>query len=231
MDDLTRAREIGDYGRKEEIPLIRKGSFKCSYNHEMVFLFVAAGLAVVSFIIMLPIIVSANYAAEQGDISYKTSDTVFQAVLILLELVFGAIIAFIFMGRRCEYDAGEHEFIVKGPGNRTEYFYYSDVQDIEYEPLKLFGNHRGFLVTITTSLRRYEYRYIFSDNKVFKDINATPFYYLGVNTGIFTTEKSTLDTEGVESIFESMVVEQITRKTYAELENDGRSNGGVTWRE
>ena len=231
MDELTRAREDGSYGRKEEIPLIRKGSFKCSYNHEMVFLLTAAGLAVVSFIALMPLIASANFAAEQGDISFKTSNTVFQAVLILLELVFGTIFAFVFMGRRCEYDAGEHEFIVKGPGKRTEYFYYSDVQDIEFEPIKLFGNHRGFLVTITTSLRRYEYRYIFSDNKVFKDINATPFYYLGVNTGIFTTEKSTLDTEGVESIFESMVVEQITRKTYAELENDGRSNGGVTWRE
>ncbi|MBE6888849.1 MAG: hypothetical protein E7485_02370 [Ruminococcaceae bacterium] len=230
MNDLTRAREVGDYGKKEELPLIRKGSFKCAYNHEMVYLLAVAGLAVVSFIAMMPIIVSANLAAEQGEISFKTSKTVFMAVTILLEAVFGTIFAFVFMGRRCEYDAGEHEFIVKGPGKRTEYFYYSDVRDITFEPIKLFGNHRGFLVTITTSLRQYEYRYIFSDNKVFKDINATPFYYLGVNSGIFTTEKPTLDTEGVESMFESMVVEQITRKNYAELEKDGRSDGGSIWK-
>ncbi|MBQ4165440.1 MAG: hypothetical protein IJD85_03870 [Oscillospiraceae bacterium] len=230
MNDLTRAREVGDYGKKEELPLIRKGSFKCAYNHEMVYLLAVAGLAVVSFIAMMPIIVSANFAAEQGDISFKTSKTVFMAVIILLEVVFGTIFAFVFMGRRCEYDAGEHEFIVKGPGQKTEYFYYSDVRDITFEPIKLFGNHRGFLITITTSLRQYEYRYIFSDNKVFKDINATPFYYLGVNSGIFTTEKPTLDTDGVESMFESMVVEQITRKNYAELEKDGRSDGGSIWK-
>jgi len=51
-----------------------------------------------------------------------------------------------------------------------------------------------------------------------------------VNSGIFTTEKPTLDTEGVESMFESMVVEQITRKNYAELEKDGRSDGGSIWK-
>lgn len=232
MDNLQRAREDGTYGRTEaqELPLIRRGSFKVAYNNEMVFLLIAVGLMIAMFIGFLPLIVAANNAYEMGDISYKTNRSVFTAVLLIIEVVFGAVSAFIFMGRNCEYSAEETEFVVKGPGGKTEYFYYSDVQDIDFQPFKLFGNQRGYIVTITTSVRVIEYRVIFGENKVVKDISGNPFYYLGVNSNIITTENSQIDTDVAESMFESMMVEQITRKNYEATENDGLKKGDMKWR-
>lgn len=232
MDNLQRARDEGSYGRTEaqELPLIRHGSFKVAYNHEMVFLLIAVGLMIVMFLGFLPILASANEAFEAGNISRKSSKGVFIAVLLVIEGVFAAITAFVFMGRNCEYSAEETEFVVKGPGNKKEYFYYSDVQDIIFQPFKLFGNHRGYIVTITTSVRVIEYRVIFGENKVVKDISGNPFYYLGVNSNLIVPEKPQIDTIGVEGMLESMVVEQITRKNLRLTENDGLNQGDARWR-
>ena len=232
MDELQRARDTGTYGRTEaeELPLIRRGSFKVAYNNEMVFLLIAVILMIVMFIGFLPLITAANDAYDAGDISRKTSRTVFIAVLLIIEGVFGAISAFIFMGRNCEFSAEQTEYVVKGPGNKTEYFYYSDVRDITFKPFKLFGNHRGYIVTITTSVREIEYRVIFGDNKVVKDVSGNPFYYLGVNSNIITIEKPQIDIEATESMLESMVVEQITRKNLEAVKNDGLKNGDMRWR-
>ena len=232
MDNLQRAREDGTYGRTEaqELPLIRRGSFKVAYNNEMVFLLIAVVLMIVMFIGFMPLIVLAHNASEIGDISYKTSSTVLMAVLLIIEIVFGSISAFIFMGRNCEFSAEETEFVVKGPGGKTEYFYYSDVQDIDFKPFRLFGKDRGHIVTITTSVREIEYRVIFGENKVIKDISGNPFYYLGVNSGIIVAEKPQIDTDMAESMFESMMIEHMTRKNYEATENDGLKKGDMRWR-
>ncbi len=232
MDELQRAREDGSYGRTErdELPLIRRGSFKVAYNNEMVFLLIAVGLMIVMFIGFLPIITAAEDAYREGAISYKTNRGVFMAAFIVIEAVFGAITAFVFIGRNCEFSAEESEFVVKGPGKKTEYFYYSDVQDITFQPFKLFGNHRGYIVTIMTSVRVIEYRVIFGDNKVVKDVSGNPFYYLGVNSNVITLEKPQVDTDIAESMFESAMIEQITRKNLEAVENEGLKDGDMRWR-
>ncbi len=232
MDELQRAREEGSYGRTEAQagPMIRHGSFKVAYNNEMVFLLLAVILMVAIFIAFLPFIVAANEAYEMGGLSRKSSRTVFIAVVLIIEGVFGTISAFIFMGRNCEYSAEETEFVVKGPGKKTEYFYYSDVRDITFRPFKLFGNHRGYIVTISTSIRDYEYRVIFGDNKVVKDVSGNPFYYLGVNSNVITLEKPQVDTDTATYAFESAVIEQMTQKNYSDTEGDGNPFGDMKWR-
>ena len=232
MDNLQRAREEGTYGRTEadELPLIRRGSFKVAYNNEMVFLIIAVVLMIVMFIGFLPILTSVNDSYEMGNISRKANRGVLLAVLLIIEGVFGAVSAFIFMGRNCEFSAEQTEFVVKGPGGKTEYFYYSDVQDIDFKPFTLFGKDRGHIVTITTSVRVIEYRVVFGENKVIKDISGNPFYYLGVNSEIIVPEKPQIDTEGAESIFESMMIEHMTRKNYEATENDGLKKGDMRWK-
>lgn len=222
MDKLLDARNNGTYGKTEaeELPLIRHGSFKVAYNHEMVFLIIAAGIAAASLIAFLPVMKLA-FVMESGEL--------LEVILATVCGFFGIMCAVIFMGRGCEFSAEQSEFTVKGPGKKTEYFYYSDVSDITFEPFSLFGKHRGYIVTVTTSLRTTQYRVIFGDNKVIKDVTATPFYYLGVNSGIITTEKPQLDSEEVDSMFESALIEQITAKAYRETENDGKSFGDTRW--
>ncbi len=232
MDNLQRARDEGTYGKNEadELPLIRRGTFKVAYNHEMVFLIIAVVLMALVFIAFLPLITAASQAYELGDISRKTSRTVYLAVFLIIEFLFGTISAFVLMGRNCEYSAEETEFVVKGPGGRTEFFYYSEVQDIDFKPFKLFGKERGHIVTITTSIRTFEYRVVYGENKVLKDISGNPFYYLGVNSEIIVPEKPQIDTDMAESMFESMMIESITRKNYEAMENDGLKKGDMRWK-
>lgn len=227
--DLGKAREQGYYYREEKPPLIRRGTFKCSYNHEAVFLLITLGLIVATLIFLLPMLTAVNELAYNGDISRKTNRGVYMAVFIAMEFIFGTIFALILAGRRYEYRAEETEFVIKGPGGKTEYFYYSDVQDITAEPIKLLFKHRGYRVRITTSIRTVEYRIVFGENKVFTELNGTPFYYLGVNSGIFAVDKSSMDTELAESIFESMVVEQITRKSYEALDEGLKGSEHKRW--
>lgn len=222
MDELLSARNDGTYGKTEadRLPLIRHGSFKLAYNHEMIFLIIAAGIAAAALIALFPVM---KLAFEME------SSALLEAILAAVCGFFGIMCAVIFMGRGCEFSAEQNEFTVKGPGRKTEYFYYSDVSDITFEPFSLFGRHRGYIVTVTTSIRTTQYRVIFGENKVIKDVTATPFYYLGVNSGIITTEKPQLDSDEVDGMFESALIEQITAKAYRETENDGKSFGDTRW--
>ena len=73
-------------------------------------------------------------------------------------------------------------------------------------------------------MRDIKYRYIFGRNKVFTDIDGTPFYYLGLNSGLYAKTRVNVDEELVNSQFESMMIEQITMKTNKELYGDIYSN-------
>ncbi len=215
MDELQRARNEGRYDKDLELPLIRRGEFKIAYNNEMVFLIIIGVIMIAVLIAVFPMI-----SAITEDATRRSRQNTIYAVVGAIELVFGVFFAFVLMGRKAEYRAEETEFEVKGPGSKTEYFYYSDVQDVDFKPFKLFGNHRGYIVTVTTGIRTIEYRCVFSENKVFKDISGNPFYYLALNSGIITSEKPEVDSDGVESMFESMVVQQITEKNLSEMEEE-----------
>lgn len=214
MDEMIRYRD-------EREKMLNKGEFKCAFDHEMVFLALTGAAIVVTIIIWLPVM------AALSDIGRSGRQTL-MAVVFVMEIFFGTIFAIILNGRTCHYDAGEKEFIVTGPGKRREFFYYDDVQDIRTQELKLFGKKRGYIVTITTGVRDIEYRYIFGKNKVFTGMDGTPFYYLGVNSGLYVKTRPDLgnnsDTDDVSMMFESMMVEQMTQKNMRETETEGMSD-------
>ncbi len=207
MDETTKAREM----------IVRKGEFRIANPHEMIYLIIIGVILIAALAVTIPLAISATEinTARRGD------GYIFAFCMLPVYLIFGTIFGLILKGRKCEYQATEEEFIVKGPGKATEYFYYSDIQDIDSEELRLFGRHRGYIVRITTSIRTVEYHYIFGENKVFTDLNDTPFYYLGYNCGLLDKHKPEIDSEGVMDIFESMVVEQITERSRYETETEG----------
>ena len=216
MDNMIRYTE-------EREKMLNKGEFKCAYDHEMIFLAIIGVVLVVSLIAALPFLLfAADFLGGRHVV-----DTLL-ALLLPFYLVFGTIFAVIMSGRTCHYDAGETEFVITGPGKRKEYFYYDDVHDIRTEELKLFGKKRGYIVTISTGVRDISYRYVFGKNKVFTGIDATPFYYLGINSGLYVKTRpdlgNGLDTDDVNMMFESMMIEQITQKNLNATETDGLSN-------
>lgn len=201
--------------KNEERKHCSKGEFKCAFDNEMVYLGIIVAIIVVLVLASLPMLLSLmGILGSRGGVRF------IYAVILVGYIIFGSAFAVILNGRTCNYDANETEFVVTGPGNRKEYFYYSDVQDITTEEFKLFGKKRGYIVTISTGVRDIQYRYIFGKNKVFTDIDGTPFYYLGLNSGIYAKTRVNVDDELVNSQFESMLVEQITMQTNREL-NEG----------
>ncbi len=201
--------------KNEERKQCSKGEFKCAFNNEMVFLGIILLIIIVLVILMLPFLLDLiGFMGRRGGRNFVG------AVATVGTVVFGTAFAFILNGRTYHYDANETEFVVTGPGNHKEYFYYTDVQDITAEEFKLFGKKRGYIITISTSVRDIQYRYVFGKNKVFTDIDGTPFYYLGLNSGLYAKTRANVDDDMVNAQFETMMVEQITMKTNRELNND-----------
>lgn len=201
--------------KNEERKQCSKGEFKCAFNNEMVFLGIVAIIIIVLVIMMLPFLLQVI-----GFMGRSAGRDFIGAVAFGGFFVFGTIFAIILNGRTYHYDANETEFVVTGPGNHKEYFYYTDIQDITTEEFKLFGKKRGYIVTISTSVRDIQYRYIFGKNKVFTDIDGTPFYYLGLNSGLYAKTRANVDEDMVNAQFETMMVEQITMKTNREIGQD-----------
>ncbi len=195
---------------------LSRGEFKCAFDKEALYLAVIGSVLVVSIIAAFPLVMVVMNFTGVGD--------TLVIFAIPFYLVFGTLFAIILNGRTCTYEAGETEFVITGPGKRREFFYYNDVQDITTEELKLFGKVRGYVVTITTGVRDVEYRYIFGKNKVFTGIDGTPFYYLGLNSGLYVKTAATLgngmEADDINMMFESMMVEQITVRNLKAVENE-----------
>lgn len=183
-DEITKAREYSS------LPILRRGSFKVAFNTELcVFLFFAVIFSFVAGYILF----GMAQAKVWERFELETVMSLVQLVLVSLAAGIAVVQAFLNIGRECEYEARETEFIVRGPGKKQEIFYYSDVRDVRFERLTrptLLGG--GYYITIETGVRTVTYRYIFSENKVQTDITGTPFYYLAVNSGIMSFENTPL---------------------------------------
>lgn len=89
------------------------------------------------------------------------------------------IIGAVRAGVTCKYYADEKEFKITDNHKHTEYLFYSDIVDVNYEQTKFFGClPRGFKVTITTAYRTIVYDYLFFGNFSSTSPEDTPFYLL-----------------------------------------------------
>lgn len=183
--------------------VIRRGTFRC-FNKaaNMCGALFMAGLLMVVLVTVLSIF-------DFGEISGLISS--FFWVCLGLEAVL--LVAWIAVAMRGDYSyvIREDEFSVTAPNGSTEYFFYDDVQSVDYTPLSK-GRDKGYTVVITTSVRTVEYPFMFGYRAENTDTSATPFYYLEVKAGLREEINDEVDKEKIMEEFERMAREQSNPK-------------------
>ncbi len=184
--------------------VIRRGTFR-SFNkaaNKCGALFVA-GLLMLALVTILCIF-------DLGEISEYIT-TLFWVVLGL-EAVVAVTWLVVSMRGDYSYEMREDEFSVTAPNGETEYFFYNDVQSVEYKPLN-YGKDKGYTIKITTGMRTVTYQFVFGYRAENTDTSATPFYYLEVKAGLREEVVEKVDKDRIMEQFERMTREQSLPKT------------------
>lgn len=215
MAELTKV-----YGG-ERSPMVRSGSFRHSYRYEGVALliWVLISVAGIGLIWYFSYLLSSVDMLQEGEVREGTPEL----MILLIEgwlIIVAFAYAIISSGGLCHYSAGETEFIIKGPGKKQEVFYYNDVYEVRYEPIKLLFFNRGYIVTITTGVREITYRYLYGDGKRNRRIEDSPFRYLEYNSGL--CEKDDETPPDVELVKEMIAAEGF-RKSYEAIREEDDS--------
>ena len=168
--------------KNENKPLIRRGSFRIGYGSEEKLIILCLAGAVLCLCMMVVGLVL--FGAPVDLMSFMSS--VFWVIPAVICLV---MIPVIFYGRRCSYYAGDTELEAVTPKG-SDYLYYSDISEVIYKPITLFGKRRGYHVTVVTGVRDFTYRYIFDRSDDLREPKHTPFYILELNAGLRQPEAS-----------------------------------------
>ncbi len=183
--------------------VIRRGTFRCfNKAQNMCGALFVAGLLMVLLVTILCIF-------DFGELSGYIS-TLFKVVLGL-EVLVAVIWIVVSMRGDYSYEIREDEFSVTAPNGETDYFFYNDVQSVDYAPINK-GRDKGYTVTITTGVRTVKYQFIFGYNAENTDTADTPFYYLEVKAGLREEIVEEIDKEKIMEQFERMSREQSNPK-------------------
>ncbi len=205
----------------ERRPIVRNGRFRHSYKYEGIALLIWALISVAGIVAVwnFSYLLSSVDMLQEGEVREGTP----QLMILLVEvwiIISAFAYAIISSGGLCYYSAGETEFTIKGPGKKQEIFYYNDVYEVRYDPIKLLFFDRGYLVTITTGVREITYRYLYGDGKRNRRIEDSPFYYLEYNSGL--CEKDDNPPPDVELVKE-MIAREGYLKSYESIKEDDDS--------
>lgn len=193
---MALTRRFGDED-KSGLSSEERGTFRCSHALEPLFLILSAAFFVGG-------VVMANSMAwglfDSVTYNYDKEDTVqivnafqnssaFMAIIMVSIILVAGFVAFTLLkmsisGRIYRYTADEKWFSVSG-GGETESILYSDVNSVDYEPLRLFFRDRGYKVTIKTTYREYTYRYLFPKNAAKRTPETSPFFIIEVRAGLY----------------------------------------------
>ena len=89
------------------------------------------------------------------------------------------------IGVTYHYEADEKEFRIINPDKHSDVFYYPDVVSVDYKPIYYINRKiRGYRVTVTTKYLSKKYDYIFSDNRLIKTPQGSPFFILEQRSGL-----------------------------------------------
>ncbi len=189
---------------QERRVIVRRGSFHHAFRYEKLYLAVWAVVNIACTIILF--VGAYNYGLFSDS---ERTLTISEFIIISIGFFAATEYAVIITGTRCEYRAEETEFVVKGPHKNQEIFYYSDVQEVSFEPIRSFIGSKGYLITVTTGVRDIKYRYIFGDSRRNNRPEDSPFYYLEYNSGL--CEKDTTPPPDVDVVMEMIAVEKYQR--------------------
>ena len=179
----------------------RKGSFICLSRAVDVFtLLLILGLLLMAGVFVLSLF---NFGKEKNELVLQCG-----AALFVVEGTLAAVRVMLTLGREYDYDAGEKDFTITAPDGSKEYFYYSDVAEVNYTPIKRHNSVDGYVTEIITSTRKVVYRFRFGINAENTSTAATPFYILEVNSGLREPEPEDKDSEMIIEEFARMQLRQ-----------------------
>lgn len=92
-----------------------------------------------------------------------------------LPLYAALVIWFISFGSERRYSANGREFVIYGKRGAEEHILYSDVQSVDYKPLKLLGFNIGRRVEILTKYGVLKYNFIFNKKDKRRNRDSIPF--------------------------------------------------------
>lgn len=156
--------------------LVRRGSFRIGYKNEdklIIFCIVGAALCLCMFVVGL-----IMFGAPDSFISFMGG-----VFWIVPAVVCAVMIPVIIYGRRCDYYTAETEMETVMPGG-SDYLYYSDISEVIYKPMTLFGKPRGYFITVVTGVRDFTFRYLVDRGSELDQPKHTPFYILELNAGL-----------------------------------------------
>ena len=167
----------GEQAFEQRFGVRAKGEFRCSFPFEAVFSSIAAGFLVIG---------ELSFFMRYYDLSMRFKNLLTPMVIMIVLGVFWLwMVRISLTGMTCRYEADDKEFRITTPFNRNEVFYYADVESVTYKPIKyLTVRIRGYRVTIKSRYRAYNYKYIFSKNKLKTAPEDSPFHIIEEHAGL-----------------------------------------------
>lgn len=157
-------------------PIVRRGSFRVGYkNEDRLVILCAAGAFLCLCMFIAGLII---FGAPDSFLSFMGG--VFWIIPSVMCVILIPVIVY---GRNCAYFAGEKEMELITPKG-SEYIYYSDISEVIYKHMTLFGKPRGYFITIVTGVRDFSFRYLIDRNSELNEPKHTPFYLLELNSGL-----------------------------------------------
>lgn len=159
--------------------IITKGVFRVPHENEVTRYALLAFMLVAGICLGLLLF----FILKIGKISdYDTGPILYPITALAWIFLVGTLFNHTRDGKDISYEMDGKEFRLKGNGT-TKTLYLCDVEDVEYLPLMLLCNQRGYRVKITTKYTTIEYKYLFPRNRKNVPTNHTPFFYIEEKIG------------------------------------------------
>lgn len=155
-----------------------KGEFRCSFPFEAPLAAVAAAILVWGEIYFL-----LNYQV----LAFSWKNLIAPLIVMIVWGFFWLwMVRIAYSGMTCRYEADDKEFRINKPFNKLDIFYYADIESVKYKPIKYLvgGRLRGYRVKVNTRYREYNYKYIFSRNKLKTAPEDSPFHIIEERSGL-----------------------------------------------
>jgi len=175
-----------------------KGTFRCPRKKEPLMLAIAAAVYTACLLITIVnavIVLTSDLSMPIFEYDKTIDDFVptidlfgvIVSVLLVVILTAAVILSVIIItnGKEYTYFADEIKMVITDPDGEKTVFEYKDMVSVTYEKLTLFKRRqRGFDVYIETKYRTHNYQYIYSENKLLRSENDTPFFILEERAGL-----------------------------------------------
>ena len=153
------------------------GTMRVQFPHEKLLVYTEGALAVLGTI-MVFVLIRVNDSIGLFTLLLKSG------VSLVWIFICASIAKLITTGEMLRYSADEKQLRFSIPKKADEIFYYEDVDELRFTPLRLFTKEHGWVVVVRTKYREFRYNYIYTGNKVNRSPEGSPFNILIERCGL-----------------------------------------------